>query len=351
MISLLIKYTLLAVFFLSSSFIYCLSSKIKDITRISTLRENQLSGYGVVIGLPQTGDSKSTLGASSLTKLLAKRGIAFNYKQLQSKNVAAVMVMAKIPAFARVGDRIDIWVSSIGDASSLSGGYLLQTPLYGANNKVYAVAQVNISVVKEAGRGFSRDKVATIHVPKGAIIEKPVNQPITFKVKNKKSIKLSLIQFDIETAKNIIVAINKKFLKSASLNNDASINVIIPNQENALKFISDIYQLEVEVKNKARVVIDTQTGTIVMGEKVAISPVTITKDGIEIQIKNNKSKSLVFEDDKKKKTGNSQFIGESPDVKKLMQTLNKLGLNVKKIIEILKAIHAAGALHGELIML
>ena len=335
--------------------IFALTLPIKELVRIGTMRENQLVGYGLVVGLPRTGDTRNVLAIETLKRVLSFKGMVMPDMDFKSQNIAVVMVTAKIPSVALAGDLIDVWVSSIGNAKSLEGGYLLQTPLSGADSQVYAVAQGSISSAKhpnQADRGNHNVQTTTAFISNGAIIERRVIQSLTLEGGQTaggigQSIKLNLIHFDVNTANNIIEGINKAYPNTTLLSNDGSIRVSIPQDQMAIKFLSEILKIPVQVENKARVVIDPRSGTIVMGGNVGLSQVAVSSAGMSIQIG---LRRLTNEDGKKKKPA-IMFLEESPTVAQLVDVLNKLGLDTQSIIDILKAVHSAGALHAELVII
>lgn len=343
---------LLSALFIVTAFVMpslkALELPLREVVRVSSFRENQLVGYGVVVGLPRSGDSRSPMGKEALRKILKYRGINLPESQLNSKNIAAVMVMAKIPPHGRVGDVIDIWVSSVGDASSLKGGYLMQTPLTAPDGEIYAVAQSSLAAVNsdsdERGRAFNAKRMNTVHVPGGAVMEKTITQPLAFKDRqsDKRYIRLSLLNYSVNTAENIVAAINTAYQNSAAINNDGTIQVTIPDNMRPTAFLSKIYDLEIEVKNRAKVVVDPRSGTVVMGGNVALSEVSVTKGGITIEINDNDTASL------REKEVSTMYLKEAPTVSDLVQAMNKMGLPAEDIIDIIKVLHAAGALHAEL---
>lgn len=349
--------------------IAALQLTVRDIARIAWHRENQVSGYGVVVGLNGSGDSRSELALETLKKNLYNRGIDLGEKALQARNIAAVMVTATIPTHARPGDPIDVWVSSIGDARALNGGILLQTALTGADGQVYAVAQgpiaaplprptennnlqlYNFSVYNRRippNDRLTQDRHNSAHIPSGAIIERAVSQPTVMidDVKKTKSSRLSLHHFDFMTARNVVAAINKKFPNAASLSSDGTIALDIPYASDHVDYLSKILAVKVEVPERTRVVLDTRTGTIVTGGSVAISQVMVTHNGMRIEV--GGKKAYAYGDEK---SPSSAELKEGATVKELVDNLNKLGLSAAEIIDVIKAIHAAGALHGELTIL
>lgn len=315
---------------------------IGDLVKIANQRENQLYGYGMVVGLTGSGDSKSKLGRETLQKVLENAGIHIDEEALKGKNTASVLVMARLPQSAKPGDTIDIWISSIGDAKSISGGYLLQTPLQGPDGVVYAVAQSSLGENKSKERSRRRKEKNTVYVVQAAIIERAPVQPV---IKPNSEVELSLHHFDVTTAGAIINAINARFPDSASLLDSGSVLLRIP-EEGRLSFVSSVLSLPVQVTPPPRVVIDTQTQTIVMGGDVNISPVGIAKEGITIEIKGD---GAVKKGERKEIS--AAFLQESATVEDLVSALNRLGLSTAEIIDIIKTIHAAGALHAELVIL
>jgi len=325
------------VFFVTS--VYSQIMQVGDVVKIDTQRDNQLIGYGLVVGLPQTGDSKSTISRNALEKVLKYTGIDIEAEEYKGKNIAAVLVTADIPPVARQGDRIDIYISSIGDAKSLSGGILMQTPLQGADGQVYAVAQGHVAAKKKQRVSFHSDGATTVMLTSAAIIEKDLVQPVV--VNN--VIRLSLRNFNIINANEVIKSINKRYNGSAELESMGSIELTVPAGMKYHEFLAEVLKLPVEISSNGKVVVDPATATIVMGNDVKISPVGITKNGITIKVQGSVTEE--------KKAVSNAFIEETTTVEDLVKSLNNLGLSAEDIIDIMRAIDAAGALHGELIIL
>ena len=338
------------ILFLSSSFLYSLNLPIKEIARLDTMRENQISGYGIVVGLPQTGDSRIFLAQDILKDLLTLKGINLNNVSLKSKNIAAVIVTATIPPFTRSGDLIDIWVSSIGDAKSLEGGYLLQTPLSAADGNIYAVAQSNINTPSDI-KNNNKSTKNTAYIVNAAIMEKEVVQSLTMlSTDGQKSFQLNLYRFNSITASNIVDAINKKYPSAAMLKEDASIFVKIPLEKEAIPFVNEILKIPVKVDVVSKVILDARSGIIVMGGQVAITNVAVTKRGISVEI--DKRKLSTSSNSNKEEEDNTLFyLKETATVAQLVEILNSLGISAREMIDILKAIHLSGALQGELIVI
>ena len=338
----MLKYLFANIFFISSV-IFSIEVPLKQLVKISTLRENRISGYGIVAGLSGTGDKRDALASETLERVLKLRGVEVDRKSRQNGNIAAVLVTASIPPFMKPGDKLNIWVTSIGDARSLAGGFLLETPLMSGDGGIYAVAQGSLITSAENKKGSRSNNVSnTIMLPAGAIAEKNISQPI-FTVEEQKTstIRLSLIEFDYVTLRSIIRAIEKKFPGVASY--DEKNSQILLHSEDATKFpdtAADILNLPVEVQAASRVVIDPRSGTIVMGGNISVSQIAVSKDGIMVKV-----------DQKSDKAGSVYLLNDSVTVNELVGALNISGVSTSDIIDILKAVHAAGALHAELIIL
>lgn len=273
-----------------------LKVRIKDIAKFAGIRDNQLVGYGLVVGLNGTGDtlSSSPYTKESLIGMLERLGVNIRDNSLPSgKNVAAVMVTAKLPPFARAGITIDIVVSALGDAKDLNGGTLLVTPLMAADGEVYAVGQGEVIVSGTSAQGVAASQTTGIptsaKIPNGAIVEKE----IAFQLTDLKQQTLSLRSPDLTTAKRVAEAINGHFQRTVALTQDsASINVEMPigSSEKIIEAMTQIEKLEIEPDQTAKVIIDP-TGVIVLGNKVRISPVALTHGSVTVRIAESASVS------------------------------------------------------------
>lgn len=310
------------------------AARLKDIANIRGVRENQLVGYGLIVGLSGTGDGKAEFTSKSMARMLDTLGVKLDSKQVDSKNVAAVMITATLPAFARSGNKIDISVHSIGDASSLEGGTLIQSPLRAANKDVYAVAQGSLLI------GGSSTQKTVGRIPSGAIIEKDLDQEFS----SRKMLRLTLHNPDFTTAARVSHVINQDIGGKYAVSKDsATIDLIVPpNYEgNAVEFMALIEKLEIEPDQRAKVVINERTGTVVIGEMVRISKIAISHGSLTIQVGGE-------EKGKKTAAGTSTIFGGEANVGEIVNALNTLGISPKDLITILQNIKAAGALHGEL---
>ncbi len=333
--------------FLIFSFSLSFAVRIKDISSIEGVRENQLVGYGLVVGLDGTGDSDSSKALlQTISNMLRRFGVNIPSKDLTDiDNIAAVIVTAKLPPFAKPGVKIDVTVSSIGDAESLKGGTLIMTPLRGPDGKVYAVAQGPISVggaysVPGARRGGVVYHQTVGKIPGGAVVEREV--PTSFYSNG--TISILLNQPDFTTSTRVSKAINDFFGEEIARSVDASeVSVKIPDayKNDIVGFISMVGLIDVDPDTPARVVIDERTGTVVIGENVKISTVAISHGNLSITIKGE------AEESKKERV----FFVRGVTVSDVVKALNAVGATPKDLIAILQAMKVTGALHAELIIM
>ncbi len=336
--------------------------RLKDLARIQGVRSNVLLGYGIVVGLPGTGDSKSKLGEDSVRNLLGSLGQRIDSGSLQARNVAAVLVTAEVPAFANRGDRLNATVSSIGDAKSLEGGVLIQTPMQGGDGNVYAVAQgVVTSGGQSAGRNARGKTVGT--VMNGASVERDIQSNFVFEQvqdKNEKGekidpprriqkIRITLNDFDFSTAKDARDKIQKKYPDSRPVIENGSIAVEIPAGKDVSSVIADIEEIRVAVKSRARIVVNERTGAIVMGGDVRVDPVAVSRGGMDLIVSGNQYPNGIYltKPDEKKPVMQA-FSGAS--VQEIMDALNAMGASTRDIVSILEALRDSGALHAELLV-
>lgn len=315
--------------------------RIKDIATVQGIRENQLLGYGLVVGLGGKGDSaRSGLTKRTIRTLLRNLGINVEQEGLLSRNSAVVVVTADIKPFARAGDRIDVTVSSLADARSLKGGVLLQTPLKAADNVVYAVAQGQVLV-----GGSEQTTLNSGTIPKGALVERRVDA--SFYTNN--TIRITLRDGDFTTMNNLAQAVAKAVpgIRMRILD-PTTITFTVPaaDRNNPVAFIARLEVLEVSTDTPARVVVDSKSGTVVMGENVAISTVAVSYNGIRISV--GADAALTREHNKKDAT---HLLPASANVKSLVDGLNRIGAKSQDIINILQAIEKAGALKARLIIM
>lgn len=360
------------------------SSRLKDIVSIKGVRENQLIGYGLIVGLKGTGDSKKEYTGLSMSQMLKQMGVSIQADQIESKNVAAVIVTATLPPFARVGQKIDVTVSSIGDAKSLQGGNLLMTPLRGGDKAVYAVAQGPILVggfgESSGGGSASKNHPTAGILSSGAMVEKEVN--IDFS--NRNAIRLALHNPDFTTAARVAKTVNRELGGVfARARDSATVDVMVPYdfEGGVVDMLALIERLSVEADNRARIVINERTGTIVMGDSVRINTVAIAHGNLTLEVTNKETTTTRPLDSniqpeagvKEGVEADSQInggiitqtvketsiqVGETGDklitvpkgatLGDVVNGLNALGVTPRDLISILQALKAQGALQAEL---
>ncbi len=343
------------------------SSRIKDIADFEGVRDNQLVGYGLVVGLNGTGDNIKSVDFTkeSLISLLDQIGINARGGQIKAKNIAAVMVTGNLPAFARQGSRIDVMVSAIGDAKNLQGGTLLATPLVGANGEVYALAQGQVAVGASAARGATQSVVKGVptsgRIASGAIVE----NEIPFDLDSLKTIRIALRNPDFTTSRRVADAINANLGTTAAQALDpATVSMDIPDQYKGkiVDLMTKVEQLQVQPDQLARVVIDESSGIVVIGKDVKINRLAIAQGNLTIKITDIPyiSQPLPFTNGETV-TGVTSVVDieEGVDTKlsvlntgvnlqELVDGLNALGVTPRDLISILQAIKASGALQAEI---
>jgi flagellar P-ring protein precursor FlgI len=340
-------------------------SRIKDIASFEGVRDNQLVGYGMVVGLNGTGDRRQTFFTTqTLANLLERSGLTVSADQMRVKNIAAVLVTATLPPFVRRGSRIDVTVSSIGDAENIQGGVLIMTPLKAANSEIYVVAQGQLALGGfSAGGGGNR--VQTSHptvgrVPNGGLVEKEV--PV--EVVDKGQLILVLHESDFTTASRAAHVINDSVGRPvASATDGRTIAITVPEEyiSKQVEFMSLVENAKLDVDSTAKVVVNEKTGTIVFGNDVKISSVSIVHGSLALQVGTileisqpqgfSQGKTSVVpqttvsaQEDK----GKAVTLREGASVEEVVRALNSVGASPRDIIAILQAIKAAGALRCEL---
>jgi flagellar P-ring protein FlgI len=345
------------------------SSRIKDITSIQGLRDNQLVGYGLVMGLQATGDSlrNSPFTDQSIRSMLDRLGVNVAAGSVKSKNVAAVVVTATLPPFVSKGERIDVTVSSIGDASSLAGGQLVMTPLVAADGQAYAVAQGPISISGFSASGTAEklsEGVPTAgRIANGALIERELEGEFNALT----SIVLQIRNPDFATAVGISDKINEyskgRFGEAIAAEQDfRTVFIKRPQKITVSRLAAELGELEIEPDSPARIVIDEKSGTIVIGDKVKLSTIAVTHGNLTVRITESPDVSQPAPQSKGEttiipsteiranQTGGQLAIINGPNLETLVDGLNQIGLKPTGIIAILQAIKTSGALQGELVL-
>lgn len=348
---------------------YAAPIRIKDLANVDGVRGNDLVGYGLVVGLNGSGDSlrNTPFTEEIMAGLLERLGVNVTDEAFRPKNVAAVIVTATLPPFARSGSQIDVNVAAIGDAKSLLGGTLVMTPLNAADGEIYAVAQGSVlsSGVSASGEAASvvQGVPTTANIPSGARVEREVN----FDFSTMTQMRLALRTPDFTTAARVETAINREFGKNLATLLDSgtiSLDASVLGNVNPARLIGRIENLMIEPESAARVVIDHKSGTIVMGEDVRISRVAVSQGNLTLRVRETPMVSqpnpfspgetvvvprTLAEITQEPGIGFAQVSGES-SLSDVVAGLNALGVRPRDMIDILKAIHAAGALHADFIV-
>jgi flagellar P-ring protein FlgI len=345
------------------------SIRLKDLVEFDGVRGNDLVGYGLVVGLNGTGDGlrNAPFTEEIMSNLLERLGVNVTGESFRPKNVAAVFVTARLPAFARTGAQIDVTVSAIGDAKSLLGGTLIMTPLNAADGQIYAVAQGTIiaggvSAEGDAARVVQGVPTAGI-IPAGARVEREVD----FDFGALTTLRLGLRTADFTTAARIEAAINQEFGRTVSQMVDSGtvvIDLARANMRSPAHAVSRIENLEIRPETRARVVVDQRSGTIVMGENVRISRVAIAQGNLTLKVEEtagvvqpnpfSEGETIVVPRtdvsiDQEPGTGLAE-VQAGTDLSEVVAGLNALGVAPNDMIDILKSIHASGALHAEFVV-
>lgn len=328
--------------------------RVKDITRVVGVRSNQLVGYGLIVGLEGSGDSDRTaFTMQSMVSMMKRLGVTVDRTEMKVENVAAVVVTAELPPFARPGDKIDVTVSSLGDAETLEGGVLLQTPLLAANNEVYAVAQGAVSLGGSNANimGGLRNYPTVGRIPWGAIVEREITSPILDE--DEKSLSLSLDRPDFTTASRLVKVINTKFTPVTSKALDASlIKVNIPREfkDDVVGFVAALEELTLTPDERVKVIINERTGTVVAGGNATISKVAVAHGNLSLRVI-ERVRVPGQEARIEEKQERVIVMQETATVDNVVKSLNAIGSTPRDIIAILQAIDAAGALHAELALM
>lgn len=340
--------------------------RIKDLASFEGVRDNQLVGYGIVVGLNGSGDSdQARVQIQSVVTMLERMGVTIGVNQIKVKNVAAVLVTTTLPPFAKQGNKLDVLVSSLGDAKSIAGGTLIMTPLKGADGQVYAVAQGSVltNSFAFAGQGASAQKnfPTAGRIPAAALVEREIPNTLA----GKSTLRLNLHQADSTTATRIAGAINDKFKATVARNTDpGSVVLSIPDvyTNRTVEFMAALEILDVIPDNLARVVLNERTGTIVMGDQVRISTVAVSHGNLSLVIKETPQ---VSQPAPLSKTGETKVVprtemkveeevkrltvmSEGSNIGDVVRALNALGVTPRDLISILQAVKAAGALQADL---
>jgi flagellar P-ring protein precursor FlgI len=342
------------------------AARIKDLTSIAGVRDNQLIGYGLVVGLNGTGDGNNTgFSSQTVSTLLRTMGLTIDAAKIRARNAAVVMVTATLPPFARAGGHVDVLVSSMGDAKSLQGGTLLLTPLRAPNGQIYAVAQGAVSIGGFVVRGKSGSSVQQNHptvgqITNGALIEGEVG----LQFNGREHIRMLLNTPDFTTSARLADTINTQLGTDVARAVDSGtieVQVLAPYRANVAAFVATLENMEVTPDQVAKVVLDERTGTVVIGENVRIATVAIAHGNLSIEIREepqvsqpaplSQGKTLVTpRSDVQVKEDKSQVVllSQAVTIRDLVRALNSIGVSPRDLVAIFQAIKAAGALQAKL---
>lgn len=345
------------------------AARLKDVASLQSARDNQLIGYGLVVGLQGTGDAlaNSPYTDQSLRAMLQNLGIATEGGTSRSRNIAAVLVTATLPPFASLGSKIDVSVSSLGDATSLRGGTLVMTSLTGADGQIYAVAQGPVIVTGMFAQGDAttlQTGVSTsARLPSGAIIEREI--PARFKSTNE--LVFQLRNPDFSTAVGVADTINRFALRRfgqsiAAARDSSTVDVLRPGEVDMARLMAELENLDVATDTNAKIVVNERTGTIVIGHNVKISPVAVSHGTLTVQVvesptvvqplpfANGETAVEPMTDITAGVEGGQIAMIQGPDLRSLVQGLNAIGLKPDGVIAILQGMKSAGALQAELVL-
>ena len=356
---------------------HALADRLKDMTSIAGVRSNQLVGYGVVVGLAGTGDGSSGLTLQSLQSMVSQFGLVTDASNLNAKNVASVMVTAEMPAFMKPGQRLDVTVSTISGAKSLRGGTLLMTPMLGADGETYAIAQGNLVV---GGLGVAGNDGSSVivniptvgRIPRGASIEKMVDTPF----QSTENVMLNLHQSDFSTAMRVADAVNEVFGPAVATPLDAStIKVRAPvDPSQKVSFVSLLENIEVDpARPAAKVIVNSRTGTIVIGGDVRVTPSVVTHGSLTVRINEDKQitqgnnitqnqQGVVVAPGQAQVNDDSEIIIEQEparafifdpgvELSDVVDAINGVGASPADMVAILEALREAGSLRAEIIVI
>ena len=343
--------------------------RVKDIASLRGARDNQLIGFGIVVGLDGTGDSaESLLSRKPIINALERIGISLDSADIAGRSLAAVWLTATLPPFAKSGQRLDVTAATIGDSISLRGGVLIMTPLRGPNRLVYAVAQGPIAGIP---RGVSRadalpaEELANLPIgqrmvasvgtiPGGAIVEREINLNLNSRAR----LYMNLRSPDFTTAFRLAKLINQTLgIRSARAKDAGTVEISVPDSYlgNTVELVSYIENLEISPDNTAQVVLDERSGTVVMGGSVRISPIAISQNGLSMQVKLPSPEQQEGAENQASADAHTLrsdvfMLKGGADLKEIVDGFNKIGASSRDLIEVLKSVKAAGALHADLVI-
>lgn len=333
------------------------AARLKDLATVKGVRDNQLVGYGLIVGLSGTGDgNKSPFTTQALVNMLENMGVHVNKEDLKVKNVAGVLVTATLPPFVKIGQTIDINLSSLGDASSLAGGTLVATPLKALDGKIYAMAQGPVSIggleVQGGGnRTGQRNHVTVARIPSGATVEREV----PFSLLTKSELTIHLNNPDFTTMSRVVSAVDGLLAGPyAKATDSATVTITVPPKysENQVGLLAALENLDITPDNQARIIIDERTGTVVMGENVTISEVAVAHGNLSIQVSPAPGQAASLEENSNITARDRENLlvrlESGVTLGEVVRALNSVGVTTRDLIAIFQSMKASGAIKADL---
>ncbi|PLX48423.1 MAG: flagellar biosynthesis protein FlgA [Desulfobulbaceae bacterium] len=333
------------------------ATRLKDLASVKGVRDNQLVGYGLVVGLDGTGDgNKSPFTSQALVNMLENMGVHVNPQELKVKNVAGVLVTAKLPAFVKTGQKIDINLSSLGDASSLAGGTLIATPLKGLDGKIYAMGQGPVSIGgleprRGGDRNTQRNHVTVARIPDGATVEREV----PFSLLTKKELSIHLNNPDFTTMSRVVEAVDELLAGPfAKAKDSATVTITVPPEfeGNQIGLLAALENIVITPDNQARIIIDERTGTVVMGENITIDEVAVAHGNLSVQVNPMPGQAPSREENANITARDRENLlvrlESGVTLGEVVRALNSVGVTTRDLIAIFQSMKASGAIKAEL---
>lgn len=333
------------------------AARLKDLASVKGVRDNQLVGYGLIVGLNGTGDGqKSPFTSQALVNMLENMGVHVNQNDLKVKNVAGVLVTAKLPPFVKIGQNIDINLSSLGDASSLAGGTLVVTPLKGLDGKIYAMAQGPVSIggfESQGGtnRNSQKNHLTVARIPSGATVEREV----PFSLLTKKELSIHLNNPDFTTMSRVVNAVDALLEGPyAKAKDSATVTISVPPKfiENQVAFMAALENLNIAPDTRAKIIIDERTGTVVMGENVTISEVAVTHGNLSVQVNKTPGQTASQETNNNITARDQEnllvHLDTGVTLAEVVRVLNSVGVTTRDLIAIFQSMKASGAIKADI---
>ena len=327
-------------FFLFWNLTDALEVRLKDIARINGIKENQIVGYGLVVGLPGTGDKMSKMTLQSIKNYLKSINISLEIGTNQIQNIASVFLTTNIPSYAQIGDKLDVTVSSIGNAKSIEGGVLVQSPLKASNGSIMAVASGVVSFGGKNKKKTQNSKKTVGTIYNGAIVEKGLNNLFL----QDRNVRIILNEQDFSTLGSVADNIREEFSLKVQTELPNIVQLKIPENQNLLEILAKLENLKIEPDYKSKVVINERTGTVVMGGDIAIRESAVSIQNVPTTLSN----PILMQNQKMEINKNTFLFKETTKVSEIVDILNEMNITTKEIISVLQGLKKTGALYADL---